>query len=159
LGANPRQHESRGLGEGINLAYEQAASAFVEGGINQVVLCTDGDFNIGPSSNEELIEIIEDRRRGGVTLTALGFGRGNLNDAMMELVSNAGNGIYSVIYNEDRAGEFLDRPDGLGIIGDEDTGVWAETRLFRRGRQASTSRSRRTSPAASTAAPAWGTIP
>lgn len=94
---------------GINLAYEQAEAAFIEDGINQVVLCTDGDFNIGPSSNEQLLDIIEEKRLGGVTLTALGFGRGNLNDAMMEAVSNAGNGIYSVIYNEARAAEFIER--------------------------------------------------
>lgn len=94
---------------GIELAYGQARAAFIEGGINQVILCTDGDFNIGPRSNDELVDLIEERRRTGVTLTALGFGRGNLNDAMMEAVTNAGNGIYSVIYNEERAAEFIDR--------------------------------------------------
>jgi Ca-activated chloride channel family protein len=93
---------------GINLAYEQARDGFIEDGINQVILCTDGDFNIGPSGNEDLVDIIEERRRGGVTLTALGFGQGNLNDSMMEAVSNAGNGIYSVIYNEERAAEFIE---------------------------------------------------
>jgi len=93
---------------GIELAYEQARAGFLEGGINQVILCTDGDFNIGPRDNAALVELIEERRRTGVTLTALGFGRGNLNDAMMEAVTNAGNGIYSVIYNEARAAEFID---------------------------------------------------
>jgi Ca-activated chloride channel homolog len=93
---------------GIELAYAQAREAFIEGGVNQVILCTDGDFNIGPQRDAELVELIEDRRRTGVTLTALGFGRGNLNDSMMEAVTNAGNGIYSVIYNEERAEEFID---------------------------------------------------
>lgn len=90
-------------GAGIQLAYEQAEAGFLDGGINHVVLCTDGDFNIGISDTEELVSLIEEKRETGVTLTALGFGAGNLNDAMMERVSNAGNGIYSVIVNEDRA--------------------------------------------------------
>jgi Ca-activated chloride channel family protein len=93
---------------GIELAYAQAEAAFVEGGINHVLLCTDGDFNIGPSANDDLVELIEAKRRTGVTLTALGFGRGNLNDAMMEAVTNAGNGTYGVIYNEARAAEYID---------------------------------------------------
>jgi Ca-activated chloride channel family protein len=89
-------------GSGIILAYEQAQAKFVEGGINHVVLCTDGDFNLGLTSNEALVALIEQKRQTGVTLTALGFGERN-NDAMMERVSNAGNGIYSVLYNEDQA--------------------------------------------------------
>jgi Ca-activated chloride channel family protein len=82
---------------GIDLAYEQALAGFIEGGINHVVLCTDGDFNVGTSSTDELVEKIVEKRKTGVTLTTLGFGIGNLNDAMMEQVSDAGNGIYSVI--------------------------------------------------------------
>ncbi|MEM6956255.1 MAG: von Willebrand factor type A domain-containing protein [Myxococcota bacterium] len=84
-------------GAGIQLAYQQAEEHFIEGGFNHVVLCTDGDFNIGISDRDELVELIEEKRLTGVTLTAIGFGRGNLNDAMMERVSNAGNGIYSVM--------------------------------------------------------------
>jgi Ca-activated chloride channel family protein len=82
---------------GIRLAYQQAQNGFIEGGINHVVLCTDGDFNLGVTSTRELIDLITEQRMTGVTLTALGFGRGDLNDGMMEAVSNAGNGIYSVI--------------------------------------------------------------
>jgi len=88
---------------GINLAYEQAAKGFITGGINHVLLCTDGDFNIGISDTSALVALIEEKRKTGVTLTALGFGYGNLNDAMMEAVTNAGNGIYSVISDEDQA--------------------------------------------------------
>jgi Ca-activated chloride channel family protein len=88
---------------GIQLAYDQAESAFLEGGFNHVILCTDGDFNVGVTSHDALVELIEEKRGTGITLTALGFGRGNLNDAMMERVSNAGNGIYSVITSEDHA--------------------------------------------------------
>jgi Ca-activated chloride channel family protein len=81
---------------GIQLAYAQAEAGFIADGINHVVLCTDGDFNIGVSSNEALVELISAKRKTGVTLTALGFGQVP-NDGMMEAVSNAGDGIYSVI--------------------------------------------------------------
>jgi Ca-activated chloride channel family protein len=88
---------------GLDLAYQQAQAGFIEGGINHIILCTDGDFNVGPSSNTELLKIIREKRKTGVTLTALGFGIGNLNDAMMEAVSNAGNGMYSFIGDGDQA--------------------------------------------------------
>lgn len=88
---------------GLDLAYEQAEEGYIDGGINHIVLCTDGDFNVGPWQTDELVEIIEERRTTGVTLTVLGFGRGNLNDDLMESISNAGNGIYAVIANEDQA--------------------------------------------------------
>lgn len=92
---------------GIDLAYAQAEAAFIQGGTNHVLLCTDGDFNVGPSSTEELVNLIVEKRRTGITLTVLGFGVGNLNDALMEGVSNAGNGTYSVISSEDRAIEYV----------------------------------------------------
>ncbi len=92
---------------GIQLAYEQARDGFLEGGINHVILCTDGDFNVGVSSTQGLVALIEEERKGGVTLTALGFGERN-NDSMMELVSNAGNGVYGVIANEDQATEYVE---------------------------------------------------
>jgi len=83
--------------DGLGLAYQQASDGFIPGGINHIVLCTDGDFNVGPSSTSELLSIIRSQRNTGVTLTVLGFGSGNLNDAMMEAVADAGNGMYSVI--------------------------------------------------------------
>ncbi|MDD9942493.1 MAG: von Willebrand factor type A domain-containing protein [Myxococcales bacterium] len=92
---------------GIKLAYEQAQAGFIDGGINHVVLCTDGDFNVGASSDDALVTLIEDKRTTGVTLTALGFGIGNLNDSMMEKVSNAGNGIYSVISSSVHAERYV----------------------------------------------------
>lgn len=91
---------------GIQLAYEQARDAYIDSGINHVVLCTDGDFNVGVSSTDGLIDLIEEERRSGVTFTALGFGAEN-NDAMMEAVSNAGNGMYGVIVNEDQATDYV----------------------------------------------------
>ena len=88
---------------GIQTAYEEAHKGYIEEGINRVILCTDGDFNVGISSQEELIAFVEAKRKTGITMTALGFGKGNLNDAMMEAVTNAGNGVYAVIYSEDQA--------------------------------------------------------
>jgi Ca-activated chloride channel family protein len=85
------------------MAYEQARAGFIDGGFNHVVLMTDGDFNIGITDTGDLVELIERERETGVTLTALGFGYGNLNDAMMERVSNSGNGVYSVITSEEHA--------------------------------------------------------
>ena len=93
-------------GSGLNLAYEQAAAGYIDGGINHVVLCTDGDFNVGPSSTTELLALIRSKRATGVTLTALGFGSGDLNDQMMEAVSNAGNGMYALISSADQADNY-----------------------------------------------------
>ena len=91
---------------GIRLAYDQARSAFLEGGINHVLLCTDGDFNLGITSNDELVKLIAEERESGITLTALGYGS-LPNDAMMERVSNAGNGTYSVIYSQAAADTYV----------------------------------------------------
>jgi Ca-activated chloride channel family protein len=88
---------------GIDLAYEQAAAGYLEGGVNHVVLCSDGDFNVGISNTDDLVEFIEEKRKTGITFTALGFGSGNLNDSVMEAISNAGNGTYAVIGSNDDA--------------------------------------------------------
>lgn len=95
---------------GIQLAYQQAEAAKIEG-INHVVLCTDGDFNIGVSSTTALVKLIEEKRKLGITLTALGFGGPGYNDAMMEAVSNAGDGIYASIANAEAAVAYA--KDGL----------------------------------------------
>jgi Ca-activated chloride channel family protein len=92
--------------DGIGLAYAQATAGFIAGGINHIVMCTDGDFNVGPSSTSDLLSLIRSKRATGVTLTVLGFGSGNLNDAMMEAVADAGNGIYSVIIDEASARDY-----------------------------------------------------
>jgi Ca-activated chloride channel family protein len=92
--------------DGMGLAYAQAAVGFIPEGINHIVMCTDGDFNVGPSSTTELLNMIREKRKTGVTLTVLGFGSGNLNDAMMEAVADAGNGIYSVIIDVDSARKY-----------------------------------------------------
>ncbi|MGB1207281.1 MAG: vWA domain-containing protein [Chitinophagales bacterium] len=85
--------------EGIVTAYEIAEANFVENGNNRIVVGTDGDFNIGISSQEDLITLIEEKRDIGVFLTVLGVGRGNLNDAALEQIANNGNGTYEYIDN------------------------------------------------------------
>jgi Ca-activated chloride channel family protein len=95
--------------DGMGLAYAQAAAGFIPEGINHIVMCTDGDFNVGPSSTTELLNLIREKRKTGVTLTLLGFGSGNLNDAMMEAVADAGNGIYSVIIDSASAKEYAQK--------------------------------------------------
>ncbi len=84
-------------GAGIELAYRVAEANRIKGGVNRVILATDGDFNVGTSDRDALIELIEAKRDSGTTLTVLGFGRGNLNDAMMEQVADHGNGNYAYI--------------------------------------------------------------
>ncbi|MCF6242637.1 MAG: VWA domain-containing protein [Bacteroidales bacterium] len=86
-------------GEGIRLAYDIAKENYIDGGNNRVVLATDGDFNIGESSDAAMVRLIEDKRKEGVFLTVLGFGMGNYKDSKMEQLSNAGNGNYAYIDN------------------------------------------------------------
>ncbi|MEZ4885969.1 MAG: VWA domain-containing protein [Chitinophagales bacterium] len=83
--------------EGILTAYEIAEENFVVGGNNRVLLASDGDFNVGITSKEDLIKLIEEQREKGIFLTTLGFGSGNLNDANMEQLANNGNGTYEYI--------------------------------------------------------------
>ena len=82
---------------GIKLAYRLAQNQFVKGGINRVVLCTDGDFNAGTSSTDELVDLVKKKAKSGVFLSVCGFGSGNLNDAMLEKITNDGNGNYFYI--------------------------------------------------------------
>jgi Ca-activated chloride channel family protein len=82
---------------GIRLAYAMAEQAFVAGGINRVLLATDGDFNVGTTSFEALKDLVEEKRKTGISLTTLGFGTGNYNDHLMEQLADAGNGNYAYI--------------------------------------------------------------
>ena len=84
-------------GAGIQLAYKTAEKYFIEGGNNRVILCTDGDFNVGVSSTQELETLIENKRDSGVFLSVLGFGMGNLKDNKMETLADKGNGNYAYI--------------------------------------------------------------
>lgn len=86
-------------GQGIKLAYKIAVENFIEGGNNRVILASDGDFNVGASSDSEMERLIESKRDLGVYLTILGFGMGNYKDSKMEKLSNKGNGNYAYIDN------------------------------------------------------------
>ena len=81
---------------GINLAYEQAEKNLIDGN-NRIILCTDGDFNIGESSTGDLKNLIEEKREKGIYLTVLGFGMGNYKDSKMETLADYGNGNYAYI--------------------------------------------------------------
>ena len=81
-------------GEGIELAYRVAQEAFIQDGINRVLLATDGDFNVGPATQDALRRLIEQKRSTGVFLTVLGFGTGNYQDASLDLLSREGNGNF-----------------------------------------------------------------
>jgi Ca-activated chloride channel family protein len=82
---------------GIQLAYDLAAQSFIKGGINRVILASDGDFNVGMTSQGDLLRLIEEKRERGVFLSVLGVGTGNLNDSTMEQLANRGNGNYSYL--------------------------------------------------------------
>jgi Ca-activated chloride channel family protein len=82
---------------GIALAYQLAERSFIRGGVNRVILATDGDFNVGVTSRGALIRLIEEKRQSGIALTVLGFGMGNLKDSTMEQLADKGNGNYAYI--------------------------------------------------------------
>src|SRR5690606_24656163 len=92
---------------GLELAYQMAEKHFVKGGNNRIILATDGDFNIGKSSDKDLQELIEEKRKSGVFLTCLGFGMGNYKDSKMTTLSKKGNGNYAYIDNIQEANRFL----------------------------------------------------
>ncbi len=94
-------------GAGLKLAYKLAAENFMEGGNNRIILATDGDFNIGVSSNAEMERLIEKKRDEGVFITVLGFGMGNYKDDKMEIIADKGNGNYAYIDNIQEARKVL----------------------------------------------------
>lgn len=102
--------------EGIELAYREAQRHFVKGGINRVILATDGDFNVGVTSEGELVRLIEEKRKSGVFLTVLGFGTGNLQDSRMEQLADKGNGNYAYIDTLAEAQKVLVREAGSTLV-------------------------------------------
>ncbi len=94
-------------GQGIQLAYKVALDNFIQGGNNRVVLATDGDFNVGLTSDNELVQLVENKRRSGIFLSVLGFGTGNTNDSMMEKLADKGNGNYAYIDSQSEARKAL----------------------------------------------------
>jgi len=95
-------------GEGIALAYATAKDNFIKGGINRVILATDGDFNVGISDNAAIEALVKSNRDDGITLTTLGFGEGNYNEALMEHIADVGNGNYAYIDSASEARKVLD---------------------------------------------------
>ncbi|MFO7907227.1 MAG: VWA domain-containing protein [Pirellulaceae bacterium] len=90
-------------GEGIRLAYQTAMDHFISGGTNRVILCSDGDFNVGTTSDGALVRMVEKQAENGIFLSVLGFGMGNHNDAMLEQISNRGNGNYAFVDSDAEA--------------------------------------------------------
>jgi len=99
-------------GEGLKLAYAQAEKNFMEGGNNRIILATDGDFNVGVSSNGGMEKLVEEKRDLGIFITVLGFGMGNVKDDKMEIIADKGNGNYSYIDNLQEARKVLVREFG-----------------------------------------------
>ena len=94
-------------GAGIKMAYQVALDNFLPNGNNRIILATDGDFNVGTSSDGELVKLIEEKRKSGVFLTVLGFGTGNYQDAKMEKLADHGNGNFFYIDGEREARKVL----------------------------------------------------
>ena len=94
-------------GAGIKLAYKIAKQNFVKGGNNRIILCTDGDFNVGVSSNEGLEKLIEQERKSGIFLTVLGYGMGNYKDSKIQVLAEKGNGNHAYIDNLQEANRVL----------------------------------------------------
>jgi Ca-activated chloride channel family protein len=103
-------------GQGIQLAYRVAQDNFIRGGTNRVILATDGDFNVGLTSDDALVRLIEEKRQGGIFLSVLGFGTGNLNDSMMEKLADKGNGNYAYIDTEAEARKALGEQAGATLL-------------------------------------------
>jgi Ca-activated chloride channel homolog len=99
-------------GAGLKLAYSVASDNFVKGGNNRIILATDGDFNVGESSNGGMERLVEENRDRGIFMTVLGFGMGNIKDDKMEIIADKGNGNYSYIDNLQEARKVLVREFG-----------------------------------------------
>jgi Ca-activated chloride channel family protein len=100
---------------GIQLAYEVARRNFIRGGINRVILATDGDFNVGITSHDDLLALIEREKQSGIFLSVLGVGTGNLKDARMELLADKGNGHYAYLDSLQEARRVLIREGGATL--------------------------------------------
>ena len=88
-------------GEAMKMAYREAADHYIQGGNNRIIMCTDGDFNVGVTSTEALVEMVESYLDKGIYLSIMGFGAGNYKDSRMENLSNHGNGTYTYIDSEE----------------------------------------------------------
>jgi Ca-activated chloride channel family protein len=102
--------------EGIQLAYRTAREQFVRGGVNRVILATDGDFNVGVTSQDALVRLIEEERASGVFLSVLGVGTGNLKDSTMEKLADKGNGNYAYLDSLHEARRVLVAEAGATLV-------------------------------------------
>ena len=105
--ANLEAGGSTAGGAGLRLAYSTASENFIKGGNNRIILATDGDFNVGESSNGGMERLVEENRDRGIFMTVLGFGTGNIKDDKMEIIADKGNGNYSYIDNLQEARRVL----------------------------------------------------
>lgn len=118
---------STGGAAGLETAYELATKNFIDGGNNRVVLATDGDFNVGPSTPGQLTELIEQHAATGVHISVLGFGMGNLKDSTMEAIADHGNGNYAYIDTLEEARKVLvDEFDSTMVVVAQDLKVQVE---------------------------------
>ncbi len=88
-------------GAALEMAYKEALDNYIKGGNNRIIMGTDGDFNVGVTSTTDLVEMVQNYAKQGVYMTVCGFGRGNLNDSMIESITNNGNGTYEYIGSEE----------------------------------------------------------
>ena len=102
--------------DGIELAYDIASRNFIKGGINRVILATDGDFNVGVTSEGELVRLIEEKRAKGVFLSVLGVGTGNVKDSTMEKLADKGNGNYAYLDSVHEARRVLVAEAGATLV-------------------------------------------
>ncbi|PJA33471.1 MAG: hypothetical protein CO187_01320 [Zetaproteobacteria bacterium CG_4_9_14_3_um_filter_53_7] len=103
-------------GEGIQLAYAMARASYIPDGINRIILATDGDFNVGTTDFEMLLNLVEEKRKSGISLTTLGFGTGNINDKLMEQLADRGNGNYAYIDTPSEARKVLVEQMGSNLL-------------------------------------------
>jgi Ca-activated chloride channel homolog len=94
-------------GQGLELAYKVATENFIKNGNNRIIIATDGDFNVGISDKNGIVDYIEGKRSTGVAITCLGYGMGNYNDVILENIANKGNGNYAYIDNAQEATRYL----------------------------------------------------
>jgi Ca-activated chloride channel family protein len=120
----PRIHEaiesleaggSTNGGQGLVLAYKVAEQQFIKGGINRVILATDGDFNVGVTGQGDLVRLIEEKKQSGIFLSVLGVGTGNLKDSTMEMIADKGNGHYAYLDSLHEARRVLVREGGATL--------------------------------------------
>ncbi|MGA3006493.1 MAG: von Willebrand factor type A domain-containing protein [Opitutaceae bacterium] len=103
-------------GRGLELAYDIAKANFITGGVNRVILATDGDFNVGLTDEGGLVRLVEEKARSGVELTALGFGTGNYKDAMFKQLADKGHGNYGYVDTPDEARKLLAEQVGGTLV-------------------------------------------